>query len=117
MAGLGLTETGLSRLVRDSPRLLRLVTLSTIVGPEVRAWHVPSGTNVPGPPSRSIPTGKRDLSWPRSCGSPTWTYLGSIARVKKAGLLKVEGRDYLVADGDILLFRCQRGPLSRSICF
>jgi ribosome-binding ATPase YchF (GTP1/OBG family) len=34
--------------------------------------------------------------------------LGSPARVKEAGLLKVEGRDYLVADGDILLFRFQR---------
>jgi GTP-binding protein YchF len=107
LAGLGLTEPGMARLVRESSRLLGLVTFYTIVGPEVRAWHVPAGT----PASRAAGRVHSDMEkgFIRAEVMPfaALDELGTTVRVKEAGLLKVEGRDYLVADGDILLFRFQ----------
>ena len=105
---LGLTETGMARLVRESSRLLGLVTFYTIVGPEVRAWHVPAGT--PAPRAAGQVHSDMEKGFIRAEVMPfaALDELGSPARVKEAGLLKVEGRDYLVADGDILLFRFQR---------
>jgi ribosome-binding ATPase YchF (GTP1/OBG family) len=108
LAGLGLTETGMARLVRESSRLLGLVTFYTIVGPEVRAWFVPAGT--PAPRAAGQVHSDMEKGFIRAEVMPfvALNELGSPARVKEAGLLKVEGRDYLVADGDILLFRFQR---------
>jgi len=108
LAGLGLTETGMARLVRESFRLLGLVTFYTIVGPEVRAWQVPAGT--PAPRAAGQVHSDMEKGFIRAEVMPfgALNELGSPARVKEAGLLKVEGRDYLVADGDILLFRFQR---------
>jgi len=108
LGGLGLAETGMARLVRDSSRLLGLVTFYTIVGPEVRAWHVPAGT--PAPKAAGCVHSDMEKGFIRAEVMPFQALdeLGSPARVKEAGLLKVEGRDYLVADGDILLFRFQR---------
>jgi ribosome-binding ATPase YchF (GTP1/OBG family) len=107
LAGLDLGEPGIARLVRESSRLLGLVTFYTIVGPEVRAWHVPAGT----PASRAAGRVHSDMEkgFIRAEVMPfaALDELGTTARVKEAGLLKVEGRDYLVADGDILLFRFQ----------
>jgi GTP-binding protein YchF len=107
LAGLGLTEPGMARLVRESSRLLGLVTFYTIVGPEVRAWPVPAGT----PASRAAGRVHSDMEkgFIRAEVMPfaALDELESPARVKEAGLLKVEGRDYPVADGDILLFRFQ----------
>ena len=108
LAELGLTETGMARLVRESSRLLGLVTFYTIVGPEVRAWHVPAGT--PAPRAAGQVHSDMEKGFIRAEVMPfaALDELGSPARVKEAGLLRVEGRDYLVADGDILLFRFQR---------
>lgn len=108
LAGLGLTETGMARLVRESSQLLGLVTFYTVVGPEVRAWHVPAGT--PAPRAAGQVHSDMEKGFIRAEVMPFTALdeLGSPARVKEAGLLKVEGRDYLVADGDILLFRFQR---------
>ena len=108
LAGVGLTETGMARLVRESSRLLGLVTFYTVVGPEVRAWFVPAGT--PAPRAAGQVHSDMEKGFIRAEVMPfaALDELGSAARVKEAGLLKVEGRDYLVADGDILLFRFQR---------
>jgi GTP-binding protein YchF len=108
LASLGLTESGMARLVRESSRLLGLVTFYTIVGPEVRAWHVPVGT--PAPRAAGQVHSDMEKGFIRAEVMPfaALDELGTPARVKEAGLLRVEGRDYLVADGDILLFRFQR---------
>jgi GTP-binding protein YchF len=107
-AGLGLTETGMASLVRESSRLLHLVTFFTIVGPEVRAWHVPAGTPAPRAAGRVHSEMEKGFIRAEVMPFAALDELGSPARVKEAGLLKVEGRDYLVAEGDILLFRFQR---------
>jgi GTP-binding protein YchF len=108
LAGLGLTETGIARLVRESSRLLKLVTFYTIVGPEVRAWHVPAGTPAPRAAGQVHSDMEKGFIRVEVIRFDDLDRLGSPVRVKEAGLLKVQGRDYLVADGDILLFRFQR---------
>ena len=108
LAELGLTETGLARLVRESSRLLGLVTFYTIVGTEVRAWHVPAGTAAPRAAGRVHSDMEKGFIRAEVMRFADLDRLGTPAKVKEAGLLKVQGRDYLVADGDILLFRFQR---------
>ncbi|MFZ5447413.1 MAG: redox-regulated ATPase YchF [Thermodesulfobacteriota bacterium] len=108
LTGLGLTESGIARLVRESSRLLGLVTFYTIVGPEVRAWPVPAGTTAPRAAGQVHSDMEKGFIRAEVMRFADLDRLGSPARVKEAGLLKVQGRDYLVADGDILLFRFQR---------
>ncbi|MDO9070524.1 MAG: DUF933 domain-containing protein, partial [Deltaproteobacteria bacterium] len=73
-----------------------------------RAWLAPAGT--PAPRAAGQVHSDMEKGFIRAEVMPfaALNELGSPARVKEAGLLKVEGRDYLVADGDILLFRFQR---------
>jgi ribosome-binding ATPase YchF (GTP1/OBG family) len=105
---LGLTETGIARLVRESSRLLGLVAFYTIVGPEVRAWHVPVGTPAPRAAGQVHSDMEKGFIRAEVMQFADLDRLGSSARIKGAGRLQVQGRDYLVADGDILLFRFQR---------
>jgi ribosome-binding ATPase len=108
LADLGLTETGITRLVRESSRLLGLVTFYTIVGPEVRAWHVPVGTPAPRAAGQVHSDMEKGFIRAEVMRFADLYRLGSPARLREAGGLKVQGRDYLVTDGDILLFRFQR---------
>jgi GTP-binding protein YchF len=108
LAGLGLTETGIARLVKESSRLLGLVTFYTIVGPEVRAWSVPAGTTAPGAAGQVHSDMEKGFIRAEVMRFADLDHLGTPARVREAGRLQVQGRDYLVTDGDILLFRFQR---------
>jgi ribosome-binding ATPase YchF (GTP1/OBG family) len=108
LAGLGLTETGMARLVRESSRLLGLVTFYTIVGPEVRAWHVPTGTPAPKAAGQVHSDMEKGFIRAEVMNFEDLQRLGGAAKVKEAGRLHVEGRDYLVQDGEILLFRFSR---------
>jgi ribosome-binding ATPase len=108
LTGLGLAEPGITRLIRESSRLLGLVTFYTIVGPEVRAWTVPAGTPAPQAAGRVHSDMEKGFIRAEVMSFDDLAYLGSPARVKEAGRLHVEGKDYLVRDGEILLFRFQR---------
>ena len=108
LSGLGLTETGITRLVRESSRLLGLVTFYTIVGPEVWAWSAPAGTTAPRAAGQVHSDMEKGFIRAEVMRFADLDHLGTPTRVREAGLLKVQGRDYLVADGDILLFRFQR---------
>jgi ribosome-binding ATPase YchF (GTP1/OBG family) len=108
LTGVGLTETGIARLVRESSRLMGLVTFYTIVGSEVRAWHVPAGTAAPKAAGQVHSDMEQGFIRAEVMPFAALDQWGTTARVKEAGLLRVEGRDYLVADGDILWFRFQR---------
>lgn len=108
LRGLGLAEPGIYRLVRESQRLLGMVTFYTIVGPEVRAWQVPAGTPAPKAAGRVHSDMEKGFIRVEVMSLENLSRLGSPARVREEGRLQVEGRDYLVRDGDILLFRFQR---------
>ncbi len=105
LASLGFGEAGIRRLIRESYRLLDLVTFYTIVGPEVRAWTVPAGTPLPRAAGRIHSDMEKGFIRAEVMHFQDLQNLGSAAKVKEAGRLHVEGRDYLVQDGEILLFR------------
>jgi len=87
---------------------LGLVTFYTIVGPEVRAWSLPAGTTAPRAAGQVHSDMEKGFIRAEVMRFADLDHLGTPTRVREAGLLKVQGRDYLVADGDILLFRFQR---------
>jgi GTP-binding protein YchF len=108
LAGLNLTESGIHRLIRESYRLLGLVTFYTIVGPEVRAWTVPAGTALPQAAGRIHSDMEKGFIRAEVMNFADLQTHGSQAKVKEAGRLHVEGKDYLVRDGEILLIRFSR---------
>jgi hypothetical protein len=108
LTGLGLPESGIHRLIRESYRLLGLVTFYTIVGPEVRAWTVPAGTALPRAAGRVHSDMEKGFIRAEVMNFADLQNCGSQAKVKEAGRLHVEGRDYRVQDGEILLFRFSR---------
>ena len=107
LQGLGLEEPGIHRLVRESHRLLGLVTFYTIVGPEVRAWQVPAGTPAPQAAGRVHSDLEKGFIRAEVMSFTDLARLGAAAKVREAGRLHSEGRDYVVQDGDLLLFRFQ----------
>lgn len=104
---LGLAEPGINRLIEESYQMLGLVTFYTIVGPEVRAWTVPSGTAAPKAAGQVHTDMEKGFIRAEVMQFADLARLGSTAKIKEAGLLVVEGRDHVVADGEILLFRFQ----------
>ena len=107
LQSLGLAEPGINRLIRESYRLLGLVTFYTIVGPEVRAWTIPSGTAAPRAAGQVHSDMEKGFIRAEVMQFADLARLGSAAKIKEAGLLAVEGRDHVVQDGEILLFRFQ----------
>ena len=108
LAALGLKEAGIIRLIRESSRLLGLVTFYTIVGPEVRAWTVAAGTPAPKAAGQVHSDMEKGFIRAEVMDFADLARWGTTVRVKEAGRLHVEGKDYLVKDGEILLFRFQR---------
>jgi GTP-binding protein YchF len=108
LASLGLTEPGINRLVQESYRLLGLVTFYTIVGIEVRAWTVSAGTSAPKAAGQVHSDMEKGFIRAEVMDFDDLARLGSPAKIKEAGRLHMEGRDYQVKDGEILLFRFQR---------
>jgi len=108
LAGLGLTEPGINRLIQESYRLLGLVTFYTIVGTEVRAWNVPAGTPAPRAAGKVHSDMEKGFIRAEVMNFADLATLGGAAKVKEAGRRHVEGRDYLIQDGEIVLFRFQR---------
>ncbi len=108
LESVGLTEPGINRLIQESYRQLDLVTFYTIVGPEVRAWTVPAGTAAPKAAGRVHSDMEKGFIRAEVMRFDDLVRLGSPARIKEAGLIQVEGRDYQIHDADILTFRFQR---------
>jgi GTP-binding protein YchF len=107
LAVAGMPESGLIRLIQASYQLLGLITFYTIVGPEVRAWTVPAGTPAASCAGRIHSDMEKGFIKAEVMAFVDLVRLGSAAKVKDAGLMHAEGRDYVVRDGEILLFRFQ----------
>ncbi len=108
LESLGLSEPGIYRLIRESYQLLHLVTFYTIVGTEVRAWTVPAGTPAARAAGQVHSDMEKGFIRAEVMSFADLAAQGSAARVKEAGRLHAEGRDYPVQDGEVLLFRFQR---------
>lgn len=102
----GIEELGSIRLLRETLRLLRLVTFFTVVGGrEVRAWLVPEGTCAPEAAGKVHSDFERGFLAVEVMRVEDLQQYGSEDAVRHAGRYRREGRTYRVADGDILYFR------------
>jgi len=102
---LGLEETGLNHLVRAGYRALDLVTFYTTVGPELRAWTVPRGTPAPRAAGKIHTDFEKGFIRAEVIPFEEFVKAGSDAKAREAGVLRVEGKSYLVRDGDVIRFK------------
>ena len=105
LESLGLTEPGLDRLIHAGYRLLELITYFTAGVQEVRAWTIRRGTKAPGAAGVIHTDFERGFIKAECYASDDLFRLGSEQAVKEAGLLRQEGKEYVVKDGDILFFK------------
>jgi len=101
---LGLEEAGLDRLIRAGYDLLGLQTYFTVGPKEARAWTIPSGT--PAPQAAGVIHGDFEKGFIRAetIAYDDFVTLGGEAAVREAGKMRVEGKSYVVKDGDVLHF-------------
>lgn len=101
----GVTEPGLNRLIRAAYKLLGLETFFTAGGPETRAWTFKKGTKAPQAAGIIHSDFERGFIRAEVMSFDDLDKLGSAAAVKEAGKLRLEGKDYVMQDGDIVEFR------------
>ena len=103
---LGLPSSGLDQMVRAAYQALGLVTFFTATGErEVRAWAVPVGTTAPAAAGRVHSDMERGFIRAEVVGFDDLARAGSMAEARERGLVRVEGRDYVIADGDVVHVR------------
>jgi GTP-binding protein YchF len=103
--GLGLTESGLERLIHRAYRLLDLITFLTSGPTETRAWTVRRGAKAPEAAGRIHSDFERGFIKAEVISYDDFDALGSEAAARDAGKLRIEGKDYVVVDGDVIHFR------------
>ncbi|MBU3829795.1 MAG: redox-regulated ATPase YchF [Candidatus Limosilactobacillus merdavium] len=101
----GVKEPGLNRLIRAAYKLLGLETFFTAGGPETRAWTFKKGTKAPQAAGIIHSDFERGFIRAEVMSFDDLDQLGSEAAVKEAGKLRLEGKDYVMQDGDIVEFR------------
>ncbi len=101
----GLKELAFPRVLRDSYRLLGLISFFTIGKEEVRAWSIPDGTNALKAAGQVHSDMERGFIRAEVLAFDDFKNLGGMAAVREKGLLRLEGKDYQVRDGDIIQFR------------
>lgn len=102
---LGLTESGLEKLVRASYHLLGLFSFLTAGEQEVRAWTISQGTKAPQAAGKIHTDFERGFIRAEVVSYNDLIENGSHAAAKEKGLVRLEGKDYVVKDGDVILFR------------
>jgi ribosome-binding ATPase YchF (GTP1/OBG family) len=98
-------EPGPNRLIHAAYRLLGLVTYFTAGEQEVRAWTIRKGTKAPGAAGVIHSDFERGFIRADAYASDDLFSLGSEQAVKEKGLLRSEGKEYVVKDGDVLFFK------------
>jgi ribosome-binding ATPase len=105
LAAVGLEEPGLDRLIRAGYALLDLVTFFTAGPKETRAWTVTRGTRAPQAAGTIHTDFERGFIRAETIAYEDYVRLGGEAGARDAGKLRLEGKDYVVADGDVMHFR------------
>lgn len=102
---LGLDEPGSAKLIRSAYKLLNLQTYFTAGVKEVRAWTIPIGATAPQAAGVIHTDFEKGFIRAEVIKYEDYAQLGSEAKVKEAGKLSVEGKEYVVSDGDVMHFR------------
>ena len=102
---LGLEESGLEKLIKASYSLLGLISYLTAGEPEVRAWTIKTGTKAPQAAGKIHSDFERGFIRAEIVSYDDLMACGTHAAAKEKGLVRLEGKEYVVQDGDIILFR------------
>lgn len=101
----GIAATGLEKLITSSYELLRLITYFTSGEKETRAWTVADGTTAPAAAGVIHTDFQKGFIRAEVIGYQDFTQHRGWSGAKEAGVLRIEGKDYVVRDGDVMLFR------------
>ena len=102
---LGLTESGLDKVIKASYKLLGLMSFLTAGEPEVRAWTIKIGTKAPQAAGKIHSDIERGFIRAEVVSFDDLIKCGSMVQAREKGLVRSEGKDYIMQDGDIVLFR------------
>jgi GTP-binding protein YchF len=103
-AGYGLTEPGASRVIKTSYELSDLITFFTAASNEVRAWPLKRGTTAQKAAGKIHSDMEKGFIRAENIALEDLVKCGSIAEARKKGLLRLEGKEYIVRDGDVITF-------------
>jgi len=102
---LGLTESGLDRLIKRAYSLLGLITYFTAGVQEVRAWTIKQGTKAPGAAGVIHTDFEKGFIRAETVAYADLVHYGSMNAAREAGKVRLEGKEYIVQDGDVMHFR------------
>ncbi len=105
LAEMGLSESGLIRLVKASSDLLDLITFYTTNGIELRAWSIKRGTEAPRAAGKIHSDFEEGFIRAEVISYDDYVRCGSDTKVRESGLLRIEGRNYQIEDGNMVYFR------------
>ena len=102
---LGIDDSGLNKLIKASYKLLGLISFLTAGEPEVRAWTITNGTKAPAAAGKIHSDIERGFIKAEVISYEELMECGSIVKAKEKGAVRFEGKDYVMKDGDVVLFR------------
>jgi GTP-binding protein YchF len=102
---LGLTESGLSHVIREGYGLLLLITFYTTVGPELRAWSIPAGTPAREAAGKIHSDMEKGFIKAEVLSFSDLVDTGSEQKAREDGKMRIEGKEYIVCDGDVVKIR------------
>ncbi len=102
---MGLKESGLNRIIREGYSLLGLISYLTAGQPEVRAWTIKKGTKAPQAAGKIHTDFEKGFIRAEVVSFDDLMECGTMAAAKEKGLVRLEGKEYVMQDGDIVLFR------------
>ena len=102
---LGLKESGLDKLIKASYKLLGLISYLTAGKQETRAWTITNGTKAPGAAGKIHSDFERGFIRAEVVAYDALMECGSMTVAKERGLVRSEGKEYVMQDGDVVLFR------------
>ena len=105
LSDMGLKESGLDRLINACYSLLGLISYLTAGQPEVRAWTITKGTKAPQAAGKIHTDFERGFIRAEVVAFDDLVKCGTMAAAKEKGLVRSEGKDYVMNDGDVVLFR------------
>lgn len=104
LSEMGLTETGLARVIRAGYELLHLITFFTVGPQEARAWTVHQGATAPEAAGEIHSDFQKGFIRAETIAYDDYVALGGEAKAREAGKLRAEGKAYVVSDGDVMHF-------------